>query len=136
MKVITLWEPWASLIAVGAKKIETRSWNTNYRGRIAIHAAKKIVRIPSVVNCAIATTELVDLHHGKIVATAGIVDCVQMTQKMVDDLAPQEYFFGDWEVGRYAWILKDVKRLDEPIPVKGFQGIWNLDDSFIPEEYR
>lgn len=41
MKAITLWQPWASLIAIGAKKYETRSWKTNYRGPIAIHAAKK-----------------------------------------------------------------------------------------------
>jgi hypothetical protein len=41
MKAITIWQPWASLIACGAKKFETRSWKTDYRGPIAIHAAKK-----------------------------------------------------------------------------------------------
>ena len=137
MKVITLWEPWASLIAVGAKKIETRSWNTNYRGRIAIHAAKKIVKVHPVVDILTAANYLShNLQHGKIVATAEIVDCVLMTQEMIAEQCQQEYSLGDWQVGRYAWILGDVKRLDEPIPVKGFQGIWNLDDEFIAEEYR
>ncbi|WP_110955740.1 ASCH domain-containing protein [Anaerosinus massiliensis] len=42
MKAITILEPWASLIACGAKKIETRSWRTHYRGKIAIHAAKSL----------------------------------------------------------------------------------------------
>lgn len=41
MKAISLWQPWASLVAVGAKKIETRSWATKYRGSLAIHATKK-----------------------------------------------------------------------------------------------
>ena len=41
MKALTLWQPWASLIAVGAKTIETRSWSTKYRGPLAIHAAKR-----------------------------------------------------------------------------------------------
>lgn len=41
MKAITIWQPWAQLIAIGAKKYETRSWATNYRGPIAIHAAKR-----------------------------------------------------------------------------------------------
>jgi hypothetical protein len=41
MKAITIWQPWASLIAIGAKQYETRSWETKYRGPIAIHAAKK-----------------------------------------------------------------------------------------------
>lgn len=40
MKAITLTQPWATLVAIGAKKIETRSWATGYRGRLAIHAAK------------------------------------------------------------------------------------------------
>ncbi len=41
MKAITVWQPWATLLACGAKKYETRSWPTKYRGPIAIHAAKK-----------------------------------------------------------------------------------------------
>lgn len=40
MKVLTLTQPWATLVAIGAKKIETRSWQTSYRGPLAIHAAK------------------------------------------------------------------------------------------------
>lgn len=40
MKALTLSQPWASLVAIGAKRIETRSWGTNYRGPLAIHAAK------------------------------------------------------------------------------------------------
>jgi hypothetical protein len=40
MKAITLTQPWATLVALGAKKIETRSWSTSYRGPLAIHAAK------------------------------------------------------------------------------------------------
>jgi|ERR1035437_3790402 hypothetical protein len=41
MKALTLYEPWASLISIGAKTIETRSWSTSYRGPLAIHAAKR-----------------------------------------------------------------------------------------------
>ena len=41
MKALTIWQPWASLIAGGAKQYETRSWATQYRGPIAIHAAAK-----------------------------------------------------------------------------------------------
>lgn len=40
MKALTLTQPWASLVAIGAKRIETRSWSTSYRGPIAIHAAR------------------------------------------------------------------------------------------------
>lgn len=40
MRAITLTQPWSSLVARGQKKIETRSWQTSYRGPLAIHAAK------------------------------------------------------------------------------------------------
>lgn len=40
MKLLSLWEPWATLMAIGAKRIETRSWDTSYRGWLAIQAAK------------------------------------------------------------------------------------------------
>lgn len=43
MKALSLWQPWATLIANGAKQIETRSWSTSYRGPILIHAAKRKV---------------------------------------------------------------------------------------------
>ena len=41
MKGITLWQPWAKLVAIGAKKYETRGWKTEYRGPLAIHAAQR-----------------------------------------------------------------------------------------------
>lgn len=47
MKAITIWQPWASLLACGAKGYETRSWATSYRGPIAIHAAA--IKIPQVL---------------------------------------------------------------------------------------
>ncbi len=42
MKAITLQQPWASLVAAGATNIVTRTWQTKYRGRLALHAAGDI----------------------------------------------------------------------------------------------
>ncbi|MFE4712623.1 MULTISPECIES: ASCH domain-containing protein [unclassified Paenibacillus] len=42
MKAITIIQPWATLIAIGEKRFETRSWATKKRGPLAIHAGKKI----------------------------------------------------------------------------------------------
>ena len=41
MKCLSLWQPWASLVVIGAKRFETRSWPTNYRGPLLIHAAQR-----------------------------------------------------------------------------------------------
>lgn len=40
IKALSLWQPWATAIACGAKRIETRHWSTKYRGPLAIHAAQ------------------------------------------------------------------------------------------------
>ena len=43
MKVLTVREPWASLIGEHIKLIETRSWATNYRGELYIHASQTLI---------------------------------------------------------------------------------------------
>src|SRR5262245_33853273 len=54
MRALSLWQPWASAIALGAKRVETRDWSTRYRGPLAIHAAKRVVR-DELVYCATGT---------------------------------------------------------------------------------
>lgn len=49
MKALTLWQPWAALVAAGVKTIETRSWGTDYRGPLAIHASAK--KVPAGLEC-------------------------------------------------------------------------------------
>lgn len=88
MKVLTLHQPWASLIALGVKTIETRSWSTTYRGPLAIHAAKKVVygRIGNTLtfNDAAPTLSTIGTNYalplGAIVATCTLVDVVPMVE--------------------------------------------------------
>src|SRR5260221_11478992 len=49
MKSLTVMQPWAPLVALGAKRIETRSWSTSYRGPLAIHASSRISREAAVI---------------------------------------------------------------------------------------
>ncbi|OPZ65919.1 MAG: ASCH domain protein [Firmicutes bacterium ADurb.Bin506] len=136
MKAITLWQPWATLIACGAKHYETRSWPTSYRGPIAIHAATKPAPktfstiIPYETSKAMFEHLMplgiyfpADLPHGAIVATAELVNCVPTGRKPGPGF--QERQFGDWTPGRYAWELANVKMLPKPIPAKGAQGLWD-----------
>jgi activating signal cointegrator 1 len=81
MRALTLWQPWASLIAVGAKTIETRGWSTSYRGPLLIHAAKFRCAQPWRLAVPIAAVPAVDaldrpLPLGAVVAAADLVDCV------------------------------------------------------------
>lgn len=57
MKALTLWQPWASLVALGVKTIETRSWSTGYRGPLAIHAASTNAGFDTLPGDCEGTTE-------------------------------------------------------------------------------
>ncbi len=120
---ISLHQPWASLIASGQKRYETRSWPTNHRGLIAIHAAKKIEPDTRLLNLlGIAES---DVPRGAVVAIADLVDCIQMDAKFIEAQSGTERMCGDWSVGRWAWKLENIRAI-EPISARGMQGLWHF----------
>lgn len=125
MKVLSIKEPWASLIMNGTKKIETRSWKTKYRGEIYIHASLSKAKItkPEVYELI----KDMNFKCGYIICKCNLVDCIYMTDEYVNDMKInhyEEYICGHYEVGRYAWIVENVKVI-EPIEAKGKLGLWN-----------
>lgn len=124
IKALTLWQPWASLIAVGAKHVETRSWSTTYRGKLAIHAAahsdwpkdpgRAAARLVEIVSRPLwlAMRDEVDPHplawtvaqpRGAVVATC-TVDAIVPTGRVL---------FGDgyeWKDGRRTLVLPERER--------------------------
>lgn len=139
MKAITIIQPWATLIALGEKRYETRSWPTKYRGPIAIHAGKKIDKdafMDFEINSALRKHGIYtadDLPTGAVVATAELKDCLKSVDTWTDGYILEngvyvyspEYEFGEFTPGRYAWEMVDVHQLPEPILAKGQQGLWN-----------
>lgn len=128
MKVISLKEPYASLIMNGIKKIETRSWKTNYRGKLYIHAS--VSKISKEILSNKELMELVDINNlsfGNIICSCDLVDCIPMTDEFILKVKKnrREFLSGEYAVGRYAWILENVQVLDQMIPAKGQLGIWN-----------
>ncbi len=143
MKAITVIQPWANLLAEGAKIYETRSWKTNYRGEILIHAGKKD---PLFGICAMGDEAWENacialgiygtinryewLPTGVIVGKATLTDCILITQEFAAKIkadSPAEYSFGDFTPGRYAWKMEWAAAFDEPVRVNGKQGLWNYD---------
>jgi hypothetical protein len=148
MKVITLQDPWASLVRLNEKKIETRSWKTNYRGPLLIHASKKskkenldlAYREPFFSSLKPQFIKNSDLYYpGCIIAKCNLVDCLEI--KISGDRAAllgnngmittaveaPELCFGNYTPGRFAWILEDIEPLENPIPAKGQLGLWEFD---------
>jgi len=136
MKCISLWQPWASAIALGHKRIETRSWSTNYRGPIAIHAAKRW----DAGQQEFAMTERAfgrlpgRLPFGAIVAVARLVG-VKGTTELRDacNLSAIERLYGDYSDGRFGWILEGIIALPVPMPFRGAQGLFEVPDDILAQ---
>lgn len=133
---LTIWEPHASLVAIGAKQYETRGWIPKRAGRwIAIHAAKKFTaEIDQVCRQEPIRTLLrragierpSQLNCGKVVAVAWL-EWVHRTEAIRDKIPAHELAIGDYAHGRYAWEFQKLKRIKDPIPAIGCQGIWKWD---------
>lgn len=131
MKVLSIKEPFASLISLGIKKIETRSWKTNYRGEIYIHASLTMNTIKDKNRKDKLLSLLPDNYNfkqGYIICKAYLKDCIYMDEEFINKIKKEkvEYLCGHYEIGRYAWVISDVKLIKE-IPAKGKLGIWNFD---------
>lgn len=145
MKALTVQQPYASLLALGEKHVETRSWQpaTLRPGElIAIHAAKGWWR-GAIGGRELAATEPfasalargysrgllaspdpADLPRGCLLAVARFVHCIPGDGPEAQQLSAQERAFGFYGPGRYGWVLGDVRALREPIPAKGMLGLW------------
>ena len=124
MKAISLWQPWASAIAMGLKSIETRSWSTSYRGLLVIHAAKRWTKHQdAILRESTLDPLVVGLPLGAIIAVGRLVDCRPVDQLILDR---RERRWGDYSAGRFGWTLTHVERLREPIPFIGRQGLFTV----------
>ena len=150
MKAISLTQPWAHLVMLGAKQWETRSWSTAYRGQIAIHASKNYPGFAKGMEQEPFYKEALglvggpytypSLSCGRIIALATIVDCQRterfrekaFTARDIDrpnyiEIPRSEFAFGDFGKDRYAFKLENVIRIPQ-IECKGALGIWNVPD--------
>ena len=137
MKVLSLMEPWGSLIKekvkyyIAVSKIKEKTRNvlkTNYRGELYIHTSlKKIPKNDERIRELVNLLKDKDIKYGYIIAKCNLVDCIYMDEEFINKIKtenPTEYKCGEYAVGRYAWVLKDIRKI-EPIQAKGHLGIWN-----------
>lgn len=138
IKAITLWQPWATLVAFGLKTIETRRWGTEYRGPLAIHAARAISEAGLALlhqdertrelMAAAGYASLEAMPRGCVVATGELLAVVRLgmfNPTWIETALPREAAWGDFRSGRYAWRLGEMRRLPEPIGVRGERGLWD-----------
>lgn len=156
LNVLTLTEPWASLVVDGQKDWETRYWPTRYRGPLLIQAAKgfpseaRLLCYEEPFKSALTRRPDLDDYRrsmlfydpveflfktvGQILGVVELVDTAR-TEKVRQALeavgnprALQEIRFGDYAPGRWAFRFENRRRFREPVPVRGALGIWGLTD--------
>ncbi len=138
LHALTFRDPWGSLVASGAKRIETRTWGTSYQGPLAIHIAKGL---PSEAEdlCALEPfrqaliaagfTRSDERRHNAWGLPLGRIAAVAWLET-VERIGPgfpveePERSFGNYRPGRFAWRFSTIYRLASPLPARGSLGVW------------
>lgn len=157
MKAISLWQPWASAVALGTKRVETRSWSTGYRGPLAIHAAKtrhgvdiatfsehggpdcpglyavwkKALSVPPTVRLQ---DWFCTMPYGAIVAVCRLADVREVEDVLESGAVGRsgfEFALGNYSAGRFAWMLDRVQPLAQSIPFRGRQQLFDVPDELL-----
>lgn len=152
MKALSLWQPWATLVVAGEKRVETRGWATAHRGPLLIHAAKAWNNALAAIADAdpfraalllAGFRSAAKLPFGALVGTVEVVDCyptskvdvspqacrvpsVGLDRLLIDDT---ERAFGDYGTGRWAWLLRNPVAFAEPVPHAGRQKLFEVRDA-------
>src|SRR5262245_36031573 len=143
MKALTLFQPYATLAALGAKRRETRPWRTAHRGRLAVHACKVFPaalrrlceREPfrSALRHALGHADWRALPRGALLGTVELLRCTPLDDLDPDALDDAERAF-DPGPGCWAWELAGARPLAEPVPYRGRLGFFEVpDELFRPE---
>ena len=142
MKALTIHQPWATALATGMKRFETRPRKTAHRGPIAIHAGKtfnedgfaQVRHLPFHENLVlplsrrwVALLEASDFPTGAVIAVGELTDCLLMDDALIAAQSPQELSLGDWQPGRYAYQYDNVRPVG-PLAASGKQGFWEWDE--------
>jgi activating signal cointegrator 1 len=146
MKAISLWQPWASAMALGCKRNETRSWPTKYRGDLIICSAQhRIAEIGLDTAEAMLDSDMVNketdrsvadslnrLPYGAALCVVDLYDC-RRSDEFAEFFSParldkRERLWGNYDFGRWVWMTRNCRRLAKPVPVKGKQGLFELSE--------
>jgi activating signal cointegrator 1 len=162
MRAISLHQPWATAIALGAKRVETRHWPTAYRGPLLIHAAKRCNKTElreygasgnwvdalapaGVTRGGAPLWDLLPL--GQVVAICNLVDCrptesftdaelvtLRRHHDFVQHCGWYEEMMGNFAPGRFGWVLADIHALEQPVPFKGGQSFFDVPREVVAED--
>jgi hypothetical protein len=137
LRAISLWQPWASAVALGLKRIETRHWPTSYRGPLLIHAAKR---------WTVDEREFHALEHeagrlpaalplGALIAVVDLVDC-RRSEDLASAISDDELAWGNYGPRRFGWLFEGVQQFPQPVTYRGRQSFFDVPLAGLPEGLR
>jgi len=131
-KALSLLQPWATLAVTGQKRIETRNWTTQYRGRLLIHASKgrSGALVAGEAPVARLIPDFAALPFGAIIGEVTLTEIVLLNEQFLppaelERLTLEAQAFGSYETRRYAWLFDEAIVYEEPIPATGALGLWD-----------
>jgi hypothetical protein len=135
VKAISLYQPHATLVALGEKRFETRSWGTHHRGLLLIHAAHK--RPPEYLKLAqtepfrraLAKDPLWMVRRMQVIAAVNMANCIRIFSappREVLQFGNYELAYGDFSPGRWSWHFPDAVRFPEPFYARGGRKFFNV----------
>jgi len=124
MKAISIRQPWAELILQRRKTIELRTWETKIRGRIAIHAGKKVEQAA----CDHHGLDPAILARGALVGYVDIAEMIHFDEETWEELRDNHLALDGFSGDLVGWRLANPERLPEPVPMRGRRQFFNIPD--------
>jgi hypothetical protein len=118
---LSIRQPWASLILLGLKSVEIRSWPTSYRGPFFIHAAK------TLDERAMERFRLGDVSTGCLLGVVDLAGIEPFTPATWRKLAPEHLDAGPFTPGLYAWHLANPRPLRQPVSCRGDRSLFEVE---------
>jgi hypothetical protein len=123
MKAISLRQPWADFVVNGCKTLELRTWQTAYRGHLAIHASKSV----ALDACTLYHIDPRKLVTGALIGAVELVDIIQVDELVFESRKDDHLAAGFFQPPLFGWVLTDPRRIDPPVPCRGHMSLFNVD---------
>jgi hypothetical protein len=123
MKALSFRQPWAELVLQGRKTMDLRTYTTQYRGRIAIHASQTV----EAESAHRHGFEPEALDSGALVGTVELVEVIPLDEAAYEAHREEHLAGRGYREGMFGWLLARPERLPQPIPARGRTNLFNMD---------
>jgi hypothetical protein len=123
MKALSFRQPWAELILQGRKSMDLRTYNTHYRGVLAVHASQTI----ETEMCGEHDLNPDNLDSGGVAGTVELLDVIPLDEAAYNEHLDAHLAGRRWREGLYGWVLARPERLPEFVPARGRTNLFNID---------